>query len=324
MKVFIPISPNPKSGKSFFFRRILKEWQKSPLPFEVVIDANVPVDVSIEGARIKHKHSRVKVIRFDGVYHNTGQNFRQKNASMIASLKIAGGVIYQSNFAKSMCDEYLGKFDGFQRVIYNGADPDFYINNVGRIIFRKEPIEHIFVSFSKWRPHKRLKEIMDCFIQANIPKSCLIIGGDLNRAGVPIPELNYYFDLPEIQYVGILDQNSMASYLNRATAAIHLCWIDACPNSVVEAITAKVPVICNNNGGTAELVAKSGGYVCDIEPVYDRKPIDLYNPPKFDYQIIANAIIQASQENRELTNDHVQISNIANQYKEYILQVGRL
>lgn len=319
MKVFIPISANPKSGKSFFFKRMLKEWQKNPLPFEVVTDANIPVDVSIEGARIKHRYSRIKVIRFDGVYHNTSQNFKQKNVSMIESLKIAGGVIYQSNFAKSMCDEYLGEFGGFQRVIYNGADPDFYVNTFAY----NRPKMHTYISFSKWRPHKRLKVIMDCFLQANIENSELILGGDLSRSGLSEVDQKHYFNLPNIYYMGILSQSHMADWLKLATAVVHLCWIDACPNSVVEAIVAKVPVICNNNGGTAELVSKANGYVCDTEPAYNRKPIDLYNPPKFDHKIIADAMVLASQEKREIVNDHVLISNIAEQYKEYILQVGR-
>jgi glycosyltransferase involved in cell wall biosynthesis len=297
---------------------MLKEWQRTGVPFEIITDAGIPVDVSIENARIKHKHSRIKVLRFDGVYHNTAQNYKQKNASMVASVKIADGVIYQSHFAKSMCDEYLGEFDGFQKVIYNGADPKFYDRKWDRSALSK----YRYVSFSKWRPHKRLKVIMDCFLQANIKHGELILGGDLSRSGLSNADQKYYFNLPNIHYVGILDQNTMADWLGIATAAIHLCWIDACPNSVVEAITAKVPVICNNNGGTAELVAKSGGYVCNIEPLYDRKPIDLYNPPKFDHQIVANAMVQASQEKRRIVNDHVLISNIANQYKKYILEIG--
>ena len=317
MKVFLPISPDPKSGKSFFFRRLLEEWKKD-MPFDITTNPDNFVDVSIESARIKHKNSRLKVIRFDGVYHNTGQNFRQKNSSMVTSLGIADGAIYQSNFAKSMCREYLGKFNGFESVIYNGADPEFY----AKAIPIRMNYEKIFISFSKWRPHKRLRDIIESFLLADIENSVLLIAGDLSRSGLTQSDINRYFSISNVRYIGILNQNQMAGYLKIATAAIHLCWIDACPNSVVEAIVAGVPVICNNNGGTAELVAKANGYVCITEKSYDRKPIDLYHPPRFSYRIVAEAMIQAANEKRKIVNDHVLISNSAEQYKNYILQIG--
>jgi glycosyltransferase involved in cell wall biosynthesis len=112
------------------------------------------------------------------------------------------------------------------------------------------------------------------------------------------------------------DRAALLGYMRHSTALIHLCWTDCCPNSVVEAINQRCPVICNNEGGTHEIVRPSGGIVLDIDDPYDLQPTDLYNPPVVDLKKIADAMVHVSKNRPLIKNDHVDIKNVAQQYKK--------
>jgi len=178
--------------------------------------------------------------------------------------------------------------------------------------------KNVFIAFSKWRPHKRLRDIIESFLLANVDDSILFVAGNLSRSGLSDGEIDKYFGLPNVKYLGTLTHEQVASYLKVACASIHLCWFDACPNSVVEAIAAGVPVICNNTGGTPELVRPSGGFVCNVDKPYDLEPVDLYHPPSIDRSLIAQAIVKSSQKKLEVKNDHVLIENVAKQYLDFM------
>jgi hypothetical protein len=118
-----------------------------------------------------------------------------------------------------------------------------------------------------------------------------------------------------IFYLGYIDDRpKLMSYFKYATASIHLCWFDACPNSVVEAIAQKCPVICNNVGGTRELVGPSGGYVLDLDPPYDYAPIDLYHPNPVDSNLVIAAMRDCAAKMPSIINSHVDIGPVADKY----------
>ncbi len=272
-------------------------------------------DISLHIIRLKPTKSRIKIVRIDGVWHDTRVDYVKRNKGISESLHKSDAVVYQSQFSSHMGDVFLGKFKGPRAVIYNGADPEFFEKAKPVKVSEK----NVFVAFSRWRPHKRLRDIIESFLLANIESSRLLVAGDLSRSGLSDKEQKRYFEgCPSISYLGVIDQNRIARYLKIACASIHLCWFDSCPNSVVEAITAKVPVISNNVGGTPELVRLSGGYVCNIDKPYDFKPLDLYHPKPIDRSIIAKAMVKASQKRLPIRNDHVLINEVAKQYLTFM------
>jgi len=263
--------------------------------------------------KIKDKvKSDKNVIRLNGIIHNMKQAYKKMNDVIKQSTDKADAFIFQSKFSQLMFEKYIRSYEKPKAVICNGSeiknnnvhtDPDFRYN---------------FLAFSRWRPHKRLKSIIKSFIVADIKDACLLVAGDLDECGIQKNKMKKYFSNPNIKYLGVLSYDDIKRYLALSNAVIHLCWIDWCPNSVVESVCAGKTVICNNVGGTHEIVKPSNGIVCDIDEDYDLEPVDLYSPPKINTNIVADAIVKSVEEPVKISNDHVNINSVAKQYKCFL------
>lgn len=313
MRIFLPTkrSGEPKTGKGFFCLRLGKIL--SSLGHELIENPEIPHDVSLHLAKIRRKSGGgKKILRLNGVCHNNDLNIKSQNKGLVKALRCADGVIYQSQFSKSLCDRYLGTFDGPNTIIYNGADPDFYTNIKPAELKNKNN----FISASRWRPHKRLRDIIESFRQATIEDSCLYIAGDLSKSGLTKNEIHKYFAADDLVHLGRIDQKTLGSYLKSSRAFIHLCWFDNCPNAVVEAICAGVPVISNNVGGTPEIVDPSGGFVLKIDKSYNLKPVRLYRPSAIDRSLIVQAMLSCLKL-VNIKTSHVNIHNVAKLYSDF-------
>ena len=212
----------------------------------------------------------------------------------------------------------MGKFRGFKKVIFNGTDGSYYDSVVPADV----GCDRVFLAVSKWRPHKRLVDTIESFLLADIEGSVLCVVGDVSRAGISMEKLKKrYFSRSDVRYFGVLNQRELASLIKCCVASIHLCWVDCCPNSVVEVIAAQKPVITNNVGGTCELVERSGGIVCDIDSPYDLRPVKLYSPPKIDRRIVADAMVSVIDNPSDIVCEHVDIKNVALQYLQFFKRV---
>jgi len=309
MKIYLPTNKNAQTGKGLFINRLALALEDDGV--NVISDITKKCDITLHTTSIK-KNSKngLNVVRFNGVHHNAAEDYKALNADIFNGSKKADAVIYQSEFSKQMSEKYVGEFDKPKAVICNGADPRYFES----VESAESDYPINFLAFSKWRPHKRLKDIIVSFVNAQIPNSCLWIAGDIKRSGLSKKKIRRYFKRSDIIYLGPLSFPELAKYIVLADAVIHLCWFDCCPNSVVESICANKVVISNNVGGTPEIVATSG-IVCNIDDYYELEPVDLYNPPKIDSEVVENAMLLAATEDfGKIHKDHVDIRNIAKQY----------
>lgn len=317
MKVYIENSdknPNELGGKSLFCNRLAKALHTKGV--QIFSDPKIKVDVSLNVIRINHSKSKVKLLRLDGIWHDTGKNFREKNLSIKRNLQKADGVVYQSCFSEKMGEKYLGKAICPVKVISNGSDSSFY-ENIDPIKTNKK----IIMAVSKWRPHKRLRDIIESFLLAEVEDGLLVVAGNLLRSELTEKEIYDYKNNTKIKFIDHVSQKVLASYFKKASASIHLCWFDSCPNSVVESIIAGVPVICNNVGGTWEIVGPAGGYVLPLDNPYDMNPVDLYHPPKINRGRVAAALRDCIKKQPPVKKEHVLISTIADQYLQFMKEL---
>ena len=316
MRVFIENSSkdiNTLKGKSLFCKKLSDVLKRRGV--DVIDNFRAEVDISLNLIRLKHFNSRIKILRLDGVCHDTGKNVEGKNVILRKSLQAADAIVYQSKFAKHMSDSFLGVSEKPNRIIFNGSYP------ISRTSTANTSEKRIIMAFSKWRPHKRLEDAILSFLLANISNSLLVVAGDATKSGIDLLRLRQYFLLPNIHYIGNVNPSILEFYLARASASIHLCWFDACPNSVVEAIAAGVPVVCNNTGGTRELVAPSGGYVCDVDAPNTPQPVNLHHPPSIAIEKIADALKKCIKKKPKIKNSHILIENIADQYLRFMKEL---
>lgn len=302
MKVLFPDISNPSSGRGYFLNALANEFPSHDV--EVVYEGDH--DISLHSIRMFCKSKKPRILRLDGVYHNTAQDYKSKNDGLRNHAEAADGIICQSEFSKQMVMRYLGIKENKIRVIFNGAK----IHE----LWEEDKSLYRFIAISKWRPHKRLKDIIDSFNLAAIPNSILHVWGDIDNSNLP---KSYKKQSEKIYFMGNCNHESLIHQFDSATASIHLCWFDACPNSVVESIIACCPVITNNVGGTHEIVKPSNGIVLNLDLPYNYSPVDLYNPPPIEIYKVADAMRKCVEKRPSIINSHVDIKNIAEQYKNY-------
>lgn len=306
---------SPKSNS--FMSRLYSYFKNGGIPVDN--DPMKNYDVGLYSIGIQDKgNAKFKISRMDGCYFNNRINYKSKNSSIVKGLKKANGIIYQSNFAKSLCDKFLGEFNVPTKIIFNGDDPSYYKT--------VPPIEKKFkinmMASAKWRPLKRLRDIIEVFILLSLNDSCLFIAGDISESGLSKEEIKKYSQFKNIVFLGKIDLELLSSHLVVCDVFLHLSWIDSCSNSVVEAICAGIPVVCNNIGGTIEIVGPSGGYICDIDDPFDFKVRDFNFMPPIKREVVCEKIMQSINEKKILYTDHVNIKNIASDYLSFLHSFG--
>lgn len=314
MRVYVDANiKNPSTGKGYFAQRLAAAMSLQDC---CIVDASQPHDFALHVIKVRQSTDACRIMRLNGVYHNTAQDYRKMNNAIKSNREKCHAVVYQSKFSKIMNEKYLGKFSGPDTIIFNG----YNLNHIK--LQDKSSLNHIhFVTSSRWRPHKRLADSIESFLLADIDNSYLHILGDIEKSGIPESLIRKYKRTKSIKFHGTVSQSKISHFLSKATAFLHLNKLDACPNGVVEAIAHKVPVICSNQGGTPELVEPSNGYVLPLDADYDFEPCDLYHPPPINRHLVAAALIKSVSESREVNREHIDIKNIAESYLSFFRKV---
>ncbi|MBI5787569.1 MAG: glycosyltransferase family 4 protein [Candidatus Schekmanbacteria bacterium] len=292
-----------KLGPNIFGKRLKSELKKLGWIYDPkVFDYNLAF---ITGTYYPNK---VNILRLDGLYfdteHTLGDN-TQLNAPLKKAYAEFDKIIFQSEFSRKMFFEHFGYADKPHRIIYNGVPETF--SPAGAKY--KYPFGKTLICSAKWRAHKRLAAIIEGFKRLKMADVGLVVLGETPPVG---PHKNIIF-LNEIP------QHKLPFYLRGADAFVHLCWLDCCPNSVIEALACGLPVLCNHNGGTKELV-KDSGIIMEFEETYNFRPVTLYKPPMPDPRLVARGMAALLEWNKPVIRPDLYIDRVAKQYVEFFLE----
>ena len=290
-----------QTGKGKFVSRLIPALKK--IGVDTVNDMS-PVDIDIQLG--KHVYEPVSckksIVRMGPAHVDKSKDYKALNKRKSRAVGKADGVIYQSEFSKKMCDKFLGKATGLTDIIYNGANPEDYM--VKKVSVPDSV--NFLASTRTWTKQKRLKDIVKSFELANITGSCLYVAGAVKKE----------YKADNVNYLGPLDDRQIARWLRTCNTLISIVYLDACPNSVVEALNAGCNVVCTDMGGTHELAPS---LVVKDTP-WDFKPIDLNKPPKVNREALAEAL-RHSTVKREFPTELVHIDNVALRYKAFFERV---
>jgi len=297
MKVSFNIDIGAKdadSGKGKFLLRL--SHAMSDLGVDIV---NKKADINlILPCEKMDKKAKVNIVRVDGLILNSAQNYKQKNNLLVKSMKNADAIIYQTKFCYTAYKKFL-RIKKEYAIIVNGADPNEFL---------QRNVKNFFLASCKWRPHKRLKEIVKCFL--------LSLDSGLDSYLIVTGKPDYIKKHPRIKYVGWQGINELKVYLSEAIASLHLTWLDWCPNSMVESIVAGCPVIYTDSGGHSEIGGDNTGVsIPDIQ--WDFKPCKLYNPPSLNSDLVVEAMLRMKKEKIVILKPELYIENVAKKYIEY-------
>ena len=212
-------------------------------------------DIHLAFVHGSHKQGAKTILRVDGVYYDRKR--LHSNASIKKSVASLDGVVFQSKWAKTFVEGMLKVRSKKSTVIYNGTD---------QTVFKRQPTEfdHVFLCCANWRVNKRLKSIVRAF-EVLLKQTSKNVG--LFVVGKP----DFVLEHPSIRYFGQV--KNIADIYAQSDYMCHICHLDACPNSVVEGLSAGLPVLCNNIGGTPELVG-SDGIILPLDQAFNFKPIE--------------------------------------------------
>lgn len=312
-------------GPENFLKRLEEQFLKLN-NISIVSNINFFKNISIYNSVSRFSLFKPYILRLDQLYYDLNNLNSNKilNKKIFESIEKADGVIYQSEWSKRLYDAKYKPIEKPHCIIINGIKiqkrPDI-----------KEKIDNIkkgkliIACSARWRKHKRLNEIINVIIELNKKIYCeLIVIGEVKEKRK---------DLPYIKYVGNVQSGDVITYLKKAHIFIHLSWLEACPNSVVEAVGNYIPTICNNVGGTRQVIEETNGGLiseCDDEKLldeflYGEKMLDLDSPPKIKHNIVVDDIIKLinNYENyfNQIDTKNINIINISNKYLAFINKV---
>lgn len=298
MKLYIDYKIND-SGKGKFLGRLIPCLED--LGVKVSFKSK-GADVALGVRRWRTKLKIPKVLRVDGIHMTRDKSTFYKNHLTKRGIKEADAVIWQSQFCKDIVSGTLGIKPRKDFVIFNGADPSNY-NQWAHKVSKKS-----VVLSARWknRPWKRLSDCLGVIKKVRRREDVFfLIAGKYDK------------NLSEkgIMFTGHLSEEDLKYHLSLSHAMLNLSYYDWCPNAVVEALVAGVPVVCNNASGVKEIIDSESCEVVNCDPEPRAKLRDKDKPPQVDPVPVAEALLRVLHNGKRANVPHLHIENIAKQYK---------
>ena len=285
------------SGPNCFGKKLFGQLKQKGISF----DATKEADVSLVFIEAPIKKSKAPIVqRLDGIYFNSQQNYNQQNKLILETYKKASGVVFQSQFNKDLTTRYFGEHENFE-IIHNGSDLELIdkIPKVEAEVFSK--YDKVWCCASSWRPHKRLKDNIEYFLQHAGSNDVLLVAGEVKDK--PLED-------PKVKYLGNMDYLPLLRIYKSSDYFIHLAWLDHCPNVVVDARSAGCQIICSSTGGTKEIAGKNATVI--LEDEWDFLPTELYNPPAINF----------NKRQKNTYDTDCNMKNVADKYLDFMKRVS--
>ena len=312
MKILMKDQSGAHTGKGFFLQRLEKSFIK--LGHTIVHSPKDTHEIYLDAINFKLKTAAPKVLRLDGVYFCKNRPYKAPNKVLKKSIKKADGVVWQSAFTQKQAHKVLKIVPKKEAVIWNGADPDEFNVEPAKSKYPKNMLLVAKWLTSKYeRPHKRLKQMIKISEELcrRDPDLCVWIAGEHKRN--PTHE--------RIISLGKVSQPVLRSYYKLCDVMLNLCSHDSCPNTVVEALVAGVPVVSSFGGGTSELV-EGYGVVLPLDPPWKYGIIKSDKPPKIvNIDMVYDTVQKLLAEKVRVKADHLYIDTIAQKYIDFFKEV---
>ena len=265
MKIFLEnVNLHSNGGPNSFAKKLIPNVVSSGHSFGDLDESDVSL-CFIERPREK---TIPRIQRLDGIYYNVRFNFEEQNRNIKRTYDESDSVIFQSEYGKELVENFFGVHKK-SAVIHNGADLKTILKSKALPIDKTD--RKIWSCAASWRPHKRLSENIRYFLEHKESNDLLLIAGDVKEK----------FKDSSVCYLGTINQERLYSLYKATDYFLHLAWLDCCPNVVVDARACGAQIICSDSGGTKEIAGKNA--IVLQEGKWDYTPIDLYNPPKLNF-----------------------------------------
>lgn len=215
-------------------------------------------------ARAARAKGAAVVVNQNGVAYPAwhGAGWRRTNAPMVALLKQASHVFYQSQFCKDTADRFLGVQPERWEILHNAVDVTRFVPAATR---PDRPLTLLLggSQYARYRVETALRTLT--LVRRRTPDARLLITGFLRWPSVETPRADADRLADElgvrdaVEYLGEYSQAEAPSVYHRADILLHTKYNDPCPTVVIEALACGVPVVYSSSGGVPELVGDHAG-----------------------------------------------------------------
>lgn len=250
----IPIEPPPVGGGGFRFlrnfeayldRKGIRRSRRASHGADVLfVNAwHVPIrTVLIAGAA----NPRVTVVhRVDGAAADYGRDPAVDRAQSRIN-RLADLTIFQSNYCRFSTRVKYPVIGQDGPVIHNPVDVAAFTPEGQRAELPSSPGPRVCAVTWSMNPRKGAASLYR--LARNLPQVQFVLCGRYDDAP----------DLPNIVRTGVLDTARLASFLRAGDVLATFSENEACPNVVLEALAAGLPVLYKDSGATRELVGECG------------------------------------------------------------------
>ena len=222
---------------------------------------------------------RVDAFYYPTIFDNNTHKFRDLrtldkkkiliNQRLQMDLLMSNWVVYQSHFSKDIADSFLyNRVNNFS-IIPNGVNEKVFIPSDAK---NKKPVLLMFATF-------RDKDVFRCCLKAflilknQIECRLRIIGpftDSIESELISWIEENN-LDTTEVEILGKLSFQDLPKAIATCDIMLFLKAGDSCPNGILESMSCGLPVVCNDWGGSKELVGNAGIVIKGSKCLYDDK-----------------------------------------------------
>ena len=282
------------TGPNHFGKKLAKYLTK----LGVEINNSKKPDIKLSFIETRNHSPDIPLVqRLDGIYFNRMFDFKKQNHNILKTYEAAKGVVFQTEFNRRLTFKYFGAHNN-SIVIRNGAD----LEAISQIPTLENSVldkyDSVWCCASSWRPHKRLRENIQYFLEHSSVNDCMVVAGDTE----------HIIKNDRVYYAGRLSIDKLISLYKRANYFIHLAWLDHCPNVVVDARACGCEIICSSSGGTREIAGPGARII--LEPEWDLSPTDLYDPPELNYSRKTN--------NKDVKDVNIDMSIVSGKYYKFL------
>jgi glycosyltransferase involved in cell wall biosynthesis len=213
------------------------------------------------------------VLNQNGVFYKAWYpaGWQQENERMAGPHASASHVFYQSEFCRMCAHKFLGARSGASEILYNGVDTDRFTPAATRPAGR--PFRFLVTGRISASTAHRLKSSvaglatarkggLDCALQ--------VAGGIDDDVRTEITaEIDRLGITDYVSFTGAYPHAQGPAVYQSADAYLMTKHNDPCPNAVLEALAAGLPVLYSASGGVPELVGDDAGVGLPVEQTFE-------------------------------------------------------
>jgi glycosyltransferase involved in cell wall biosynthesis len=261
------------------------------------------------------KSKGVKVIqRLDGLYYpeKHGDNYDKNYFNQIKEVysELADFVVFQSEYSKEQCFAILGEMPADKyEIIINGAFTDKFYPT--RSISIEPDSEVKFVTTGNIRNIDMIEPLTKAFdsLVGEFKFSLTVVGP------IPNPDLLQFIQRDYIKHQDSVNHEEIPDILREHHIFLYSHLNPPCPNSVIEAISAGMPVVGFDSGAMKELLH----FAPELLAAVNDKIFQSYS--EFNPDLLANKIllsVNEYQKYKELAIEHANDYNFDKAARKYV------